>query len=181
MKLTTILSVALASSSLLFTACDKKAEGGAASGSSSSSSSSGGGATSEKDALEAFKKQAAEIKDFADKNKPDGANPAAGMALIGQMVDKMKALKTDGLPADLKQAVADMNVALGKMNDVIKDLPKDAEGFQKAIMEKATKDPAFVQKFQTDMAKIGEEVKTAGEKLKEASKKHGIDFDIDQK
>lgn len=171
---------ALASSTLIFTACDKKPEGGGASG-GSSSSSSGGGAASEKDALEAFKKQAAEIKDFADKNKPDGANPAAGMALIGQMVDKMKALKTDGLPADLKQAVADMNVALGKMNDVIKDLPKDAEGFQKAIMEKATKDPSFVQKFQGDMAKIGEEVKTAGEKLKEVSKKHGIDFDIDQK
>jgi len=133
---------------------------------------------SEKDALATYKTEALAIKEWSKKNEPDANNPVAGMALIGQMVDKMKAMKTAGLPADLKAAHEKMVATMGKMADAIKDFPKDAEGFQKYMIEKATADPAFGTKFQAQMAELGKEAEASGEALKAAGKKYDIDLDL---
>ena len=139
------------------------------------------GKMDEKAALAAFKAQAVALKEWALKNEPDKTNPAAAIGMIGQMIEKLKGLKTDGLPADLKTAVNNMIAATGKMADVTKDFPKDQEGFMKFMTEKATADPTFGQKFGEQMSAIGKEVETAGNALKEAGKKYGIDLDIDKK
>lgn len=175
MKLTSLLTIALAASSLVFTACDKKEGGG------TTSSGGGGAAVSEADAIARIKKQATEIKEWADKNKPAADNPMAGLAMIDTMVAKMKAVDTSGAPADLKKAIDDMNAVLAKMAAIVKDLPKDAAAMQTYIMDKAKADPGFMTKFQADMESVGKEMETAGNNLKEVSKKHGIDFDIDKK
>lgn len=182
MKITSLLTTALAASAILFTACDKK-EGGSTSGGGSSSSgggstSGGGGATSEKAALETYKTEALAIKTWSEGQKADASNPVAGMALLGQMADKMKGMKTAGLPADLKSAHEKMVGVVQKMADAVKDFPKDAEGFQKFMIEKATADPAFGTKFQEQMQTLGKDMEAAGEELKAAGKKYNIDLDM---
>jgi hypothetical protein len=181
MKLTPLLTAAFAASAILFTACDKKPEDTKAGTAGASGTATSGGAVSETDALATYKADALAIKEWSEKNEPDAANPVGGIAMIGQMVDKMKAMRTAGLPADLKAAHEKMVAAMGKMQDATKDFPKDAAGFQKFMIEKATADPQFGEKFQTEMGTIAKEVEAAGEALKTAGTKHGLDLDMKPK
>jgi len=178
-----ILILTAAAAGMALPAC-KKDEAESKSGDAGKTGGTTGGATAgsgkidEKAALEVFKAQALAMKAWAEKNEPDKTNPAAGMAMIGQMVEQMKGLKTEGLPADLKTAVANMVTAMGKMEDAIKDFPKDPEGFMKFMTEKATADPEFGTKFQAKMETVGKEVEAAGKALKEAGDKYGLDLDM---
>lgn len=173
------LLLILAAAGLALPSCDKEKSSGPGGGSGTSGGTSGATSTrSEKTALEEFKADAIKIKQWQDTNKPDASDPMGGMAMIGQAAEKMKAVRTDGLPADLKDAYSKFLTAIGKMQDVIKDFPKDQAGFMKFMTEKAQADPEFGTKFQQKMETIGKEVETAGNHLKETGKKYGIDLDM---
>lgn len=165
MKKTPVLAVILAASSLIFTACDKKPAAG------DGGKASGGGAVSEKDAIESFKKEILEVKAMTDKEKAAAeADPIASMGKMKEVMARVKAIKTDGLPADLKEA---FTTAMGKMSalvDVFKDLPEKKED-QMAWMMKLGTDPTFQEKMKT----LTEEGDAAFEKLKEIGKKYGIE------
>ena len=160
MKLTRILTTACAASALLFTSCDKD------------TGTSGGGARSEKEALADFKKSADELNAMT-KEDPAPTDPMAGMVKMKAIMAKVKAINTDGLPADLKEAFINFRNKLSEMADVVKDMPEKAED-RLAWAQKMMADPALGQKMDT----LGQEVATLGEKMGEVAKKYGIDADV---
>ncbi|HEX2748247.1 MAG TPA: hypothetical protein VHM91_09645 [Verrucomicrobiales bacterium] len=126
-------------------------------------------AVSEEAALASFKKGAEEIK--AMQKSGDKTDPLARLTLIKPMLAKMKAIKTEGLPADLKTAWEEMMVKTEEMAAIFKDMPEKAEEI-KAWAQKTFSDPEVSKKLQ----KIGTEGKAAGKKMKEAAKKYGIEI-----
>ena len=159
MKLSRIITPVCASAALFFTACDKKESAG---------SGAAGGAVSEKAALDAFKKSAEELNALT-KEEPN-ADPMAGMAKMKTVMARVNAIKTDGLPADLKEAFTGFRSKLSEMVGLLKDMPEKKEDML-AWAQKMAADPALGAK----MAAIGQEVGVLGEKLSEVAKKHGID------
>ncbi len=94
----------------------------------------------------------------------------AGMAKMKTVMARVNAIKTDGLPADLKEAFTGFRSKLSEMVDLLKDMPEKKEDML-AWAQKMAADPALGAK----MAAIGQEVGVLGEKLSEVAKKHGID------
>ncbi len=151
MKLTHILPAIIATAIFTFTGCNK--------------------APDEKTALANFK---ADVEGFAkwadEKGKAAKSDPAAGMKMMGELVDKLKAIKTDGLPADLKGAWGEFSGVLGEMADIFKgvklDKPDDAmkvmgdlmpkitavQGKLEPVMKKLTE---VGKKYELDMTKVG--------------------------
>lgn len=164
MKLTTLLTSACAATAILLTACDDKPAAGAAS--SGSPAASGGGAVSEKDALDAFKKASVEINALIKEGKAAG-DPVSGLPKMQAAIEKMKAIKTDGLPADLKESFSGAREGMESMLSKFKDLPKDPAELG-AFMQKLMTDPAT--------AKLMETGKAASEKFKEVATKYGIEI-----
>lgn len=168
MKLTPFITAALAASAILITSCDKPKDDKAG----DAKSSSGGAAVSEKDALAGFKKAAEELNALT---KEDAANPDP-MGKMGKMkavLAKVKAIKTDGLPADLKDAFTAFRGKLTEMGDLLKDMPEKKEDML-AWAQKLGTDPELGKK----MGAIGGELGQLGEKFAEIAKKHGIDAQI---
>lgn len=120
----------------------------------------------EMEALEAYtKQQEAALKE----------NPMGGIAMIRNMISKIKAVKTDGLPDDLKAGFGDFVTAISKVGDIFKDWPEKPEEMMAFIQKKATDDPKFMEAFGEKMAGIEQEMKPAIEKLDALGKKYGLD------
>src|SRR5688572_1095906 len=136
-------------------ACDKDK----AAGKASAGGGDGGANVGEKAALDAFKADVKAIKDWTEKNQPD--NPAAGMAMVAEMATKLKAVRTQGLPADLNAAFQKMLAVMDKVQAALKEMPTDAT-------------PPDAS-FQAKMEAIDKEGDAAAEELKTVGKKYGLD------
>ena len=150
MKITHIIPLIIAAACFAFTGCNK--------------------APDEKTAIANFK---AEIegttKWMEEKQKAAGADPMAGIAMMGEMVNKFKAIKTDGLPADLKAAWSEMTAVVSELGDVFKGLPK--------------LDPAKPEEMGKAMESVGPKMMAVmakgdpiAKKLEEVGKKYGLDM-----
>lgn len=108
----------------------------------------------EKTALATFKTEVETVGTWIEeKQKSVAADPAAGMAMVGEIVGKLKAVKTDGLPADLKGGWGEMNAVLGEMGDVFKGMPK-MMAIQAKLEPVAKKLQEIGKKYDLDMAKV---------------------------
>jgi hypothetical protein len=128
-------------------------------------------ATNEKAAFENFKKEAGEVAKWAEakmKEAQAGAagNPLGSMTAMGEVFDKLRAIKTDGLPADFKGAWGEMGDVFGEMSTIVKGIkiekPEDA---LKVMTE-------LGPKMQAVQAKI----EPVSKKFEEIAKKYGIDM-----
>lgn len=128
-------------------------------------------ARDEKTALEEFKKDVAAMKTWADeKEKTFGTDPLAKLHAIGEMVEKIKGINTDGLPADLKDA---WTAVLGNFTQVATlaaTLPNDPAEVQKKLA-----DPETQKAFGTQMMTIQKDMVPNMAKLKAAADKYGIE------
>ena len=126
--------------------------------------------SNEKAALANFKTEVEGVTKWAEeKTKAASTDPTASMAVVPEIVAKFKAIKTDGLPADLKTAWADMNVVLGEMADLFKGMPKiDAS--------KPEETGKAMQDFMPKMMAIQGKMDPVGKKLDEVGKKYGLDM-----
>ena len=93
----------------------------------------------------------------------------AGMTAMGEMIGKFKAVKTDGLPADIKGAWGEMTAVFGELGDIFKALPVDKAGDQEAMMKAMGE---LLRKLIAMQSKI----EPAAKKLEELGKKYGIDL-----
>lgn len=172
MKLTPFITAAFAASALLFISCEKK------SGDASSSGGNGGGAAvSEKDALEAFKRTAMDLK-TESKAMKEGGDPMSMMSQAKAMFGKLVAMKSDGLPADLKAALTTAQAKLSTATAALKDLPNNADEL-KALVAKAATDPTVAEKLTKAgeaFGKIMQEADPLMKKLAEVAKKYNIDL-----
>lgn len=123
----------------------------------------------EKAAIENLRKEIASIATWAKKNEEDmQVDLLLLMKLSSQIGDKMKAVKTDGVPADLKTAWSDTAAAFGEMGELLKSVSgiEKAEDISKAMGELAPK-------LQAVSAKVDPAVK----KLEEVGKKYGLNLE----
>ncbi len=128
-------------------------------------------ARDEKTAIEEFKKDVASLKAWADeKEKSFEGDPLAPLRAIGEMVEKFKAVNTEGLPADLKEPWVAAAAVFGKVATMAAQIPKD-----QAEAAKKLEDPAFQKEFMGQMMDLQKEMLPTVEKLKAAAKKYGIE------
>src|SRR4051812_40262230 len=97
MKLRHLIAPTVAACALAFSGCSKST-------------------ADEQAAVESFKKEAESMNSWVkDKEKEDGKNPIAGMAVMKEFAGKLKPMRTENLPADLREAWADAAGKFGKM------------------------------------------------------------------
>ncbi len=165
MKLHLLTSLVLATSSLAIAAGDN-----AAPGANAAPAAAAPVTAEEKAALSNFKTQIDEAsKWIEEKQKGSPADPAAGIAMVTKIIAKLKSIKGDGLPADLKGAWGEMTVVLGEMGEVFKGMPK----FDGAKPEESQK---VMQEFLPKMMAIQGKIEPIGKKLKELGTKYGIEM-----
>jgi hypothetical protein len=133
-------------------------------------------AATEKEAIAAFKSDIEKLDAEAKAKQGQLAtDPAAGVTMVRTMCKRLRAVRTDGLPADLKSAYTDLVAALGKFEKVFEGFPETGAEFQAFLQQKVTTDPNFLQKFQTDLAAATADVQPKMKKLDETGKKYGIE------
>lgn len=153
---------------LAFTACDKKTTD-RASGKPADPAPKPA-AVSEKIAIANFKAEVEAVGTWIEEKRDSiGNNRAAGMAMVGEIIGKLKVVRTDGLPAELKAAWGEMNAALAEMAGVLKDMPKiDAS--------KPEEMGKLMQDFLPKMMAIQAKVEPVAKKLQEAGMKYDLDM-----
>jgi len=161
LRTTALLAIAIP---FAFTACDKKTADG------STGDSAKPAAVDEKTAIANFKSEVENVgKWIEEKQKATAADPAAGMAMVGDIVGKLKGIKTDGLPADLKGAWGEMGVVLGEMGDVFKNMPKPDPANPQAAGK-------VMGEFLPKIMAIQAKVEPVAKKLQDIGTKYGLDM-----
>ena len=82
-------------------------------------------------------------------------------------LEKMKAIKTEELPADLKESFTASMAGMGEMLTLFKGMPSDPAEIG-PFMQKLMADPKI--------AKLGETSKAATAKFKEIAAKYGVEI-----
>ena len=127
-------------------------------------------------ALDGFKKEMTALEAFIKEQEAGlKTNPMAGIAMIRNIIGKLKAVKTDGLPDDLKSGYMEFVVAISKMGEIFKDWPEKAEEMQAFIVKKIGEDPKYMDNFGEKMAALEKDMQPATQKLDELGKKYGLD------
>lgn len=102
-------------------------------------------------------------------------NPMGGLVLIRSVVEKIKLVKTDALPADLKEGWAGFAKAMGKFGDLFNGWPEKAADVEAFVAKKIEADPKFAEELETKIAAIDKELEPAIAKLDELGKKYGLE------
>ena len=127
-------------------------------------------------ALDGFKKEMTALE--ASIKKQEAAlkgNPMGGIAMLRGIISTLKAVKTDGLPDDLKLGYMEFVVAISKMGEVFKDWPDKPEEMQAFIVKKIGEDPKYMDAFAVKMTALEKEIQPASAKLEAIGKKYGLD------
>jgi hypothetical protein len=128
------------------------------------------------EALDGFKKEMTALEGFIKEQEAGlKTNPMAGIAMIRNIVGKLKAVKTDGLPADLKDGFTEFITAISKMGDMFVGWPEKAEDMQAFIVKKIGEDPKYMDSFGQKMAALEKDMQPATAKLDALGKKYGLD------
>ena len=128
-------------------------------------------------ALDGFKKEMTSLEAYVKEQEAGlKTNPMAGIAMIRNIVAKLQAIKTDGLPDDLKTGYSEFVTAISKMGDLFKGWPEKAEDMQAFIVKKLGEDPKYMDVFGEKMAALEKEMQPAVTKLDELGKKYGLDM-----
>jgi hypothetical protein len=129
------------------------------------------------EALDGFKKQMTGLEAYVKEQEAGlKTNPMAGIAMIRNIVTKLQAIKTDGLPADLQTGYTEFVTAISKMGDMFKSWPEKAEDMQAFIVKKIGEDPKYMDAFGEKMAALEKAMQPAVAKLDELGKKYGLDM-----
>lgn len=108
---------------------------------------------------------------------------------LNDLNDKLKILKTDGLPADLKDGVEQLRAGIAEMVIHIEEIPIPADiwsGGEEAIgawfIEKSAEDPDFGEEFgesmrdwAATMEELGKEMEDTGNNIGEIFAKYGME------
>jgi hypothetical protein len=133
-------------------------------------------AQEDKAALEVFKKEMQSIEAYTKEQEAAiKENPMGGIAMIRNIVTKLKGVKTEGLPADLKEGYGEFVVIISKMGDLFVGWPEKAEEMQAFIVKKMGDDPKFMDTFGEKMAALEKEMEPAIKKLDGLGKKYGFE------
>jgi hypothetical protein len=128
----------------------------------------------EQAAIEQFKKDTDGIGQWmSERQKSAFANPMAGVAMMKELVGKLRSMKTEDLPDDLKQAYGDFLTQLGKMEAVVGELGAELGGDTAAIMKNVA-NPQKLRDVATRMKAINAEMQPVAARLKDVATKYGV-------
>ena len=162
MKLTSFIPLIIATACFAGADTDKKPDG-------AGSTTAVPASADEKTAIANFKGEVeSTAKWIEEKQKTAGGDPAAGIAMIGEIVAKFKGIKTDGLPEDLKAAWADMTGLMTDFGVIFKDVKIDA-----SKPDEATK---ALGEIMPKIMAIQTKAEPIAKKLEEVGKKYGLDL-----
>ena len=128
------------------------------------------------EALDTFKKDMAILE--ASIKKQEAAlkdNPMGNIAVFRSAIGGLKASKTDGLPADLKEGFAEFVAVMSKMGDIFIGWPEKPEEMQQYLLKKMVEDPESMEAIGAKLKAIVKEVEPAVVKLEALGKKYGIE------
>ncbi len=129
------------------------------------------------EALDGFKKEMTGLEAYVKEQEAGlKTNPMAGIAMIRGIVGKLKSIKTDGIPADLKTGYMEFVIAISKMGDLFQGWPEKPEEMQPFIVKKIGEDPKFMESFGAKMAGLEKDMQPAIAKLDDLGKKYGLDM-----
>ncbi len=163
MKLLRTIALISATACIVLTGCEKKP-----STVESSNPPPPPKVVDEKTALANFKTEVETVGKWIEEKQKTASDPASGMAVMGEVIAKLKAIKTDGLPADLKGAWNEMASVLSEMGEIFKAFPAKGakpEDAMKAMGEVMPKMMAAEQKMEP-----------IAKKLQELGTKYGLDM-----
>ncbi len=127
-----------------------------------------------KEAVEAFRGEVLAVRDWLrERTKGSGGNPLALAGSLKGLGEKVKGIRTDKLPPELREAFGDLGEAFGDAGSVLKDVPTKADEMLPFIL-KSAQDPEFLAKVQRVLVTGNE----AAARLRETGKKYGIE-DLD--
>ncbi|MFP6882819.1 MAG: hypothetical protein VCA40_00185 [Roseibacillus sp.] len=128
------------------------------------------------------------LKRMENQEEGRGQNPLAMLDMfrdLNDLNDKLKTVKMEGLPADLKEpaeqfrdVTADMTIHLEEMPIPLDILTGGQEAVGPWFAEKIAEDPLFLQSMQDwgqTMGELGGEMEEAGTDMEKAFAKYGID------
>ena len=126
--------------------------------------------------LAGFKKEMTGLEAYVKEQEAGlKTNPMAGISMIRNIVTKLQAIKTDGLPADLKTGYTEFVTAISKMGDMFTGWPEKAEDMQAFIVKKIGEDPKYMDSFGEKMAALEKDMAPAVAKLDALGKKYGLE------
>jgi hypothetical protein len=128
-------------------------------------------------AVEAFKAEMAAVAKLSEKVERETSveDPASGVRGLRTLLARLRKVRTDALPEDLKGAYIDFVAEMGKMERVFAGWPETAAEFTKFVRENVARDAKFVEKLTPRLAAIEKELAPVSERLDELGKKYGID------
>jgi hypothetical protein len=128
------------------------------------------------------------LKRMENQEEGRGQNPLAMLDMfrdLNDLNDKLKTVKMEGLPADLKETVEQFRDATADTTTHLEEMPIPLDiltGGQEAVgpwfAEKISEDPLFLQSMQDwgqTMGELGGEMEEAGTDMEKAFAKYGID------
>ena len=125
-------------------------------------------------AMTEFKSDIAAIRALGIKLSEEGkCNPVAGMRMMKLTTAKLAAVRTDGLPEDLRNAYDRMARFWTATGEVYSDMPEEDAAVE-AWARKKFSDPKFAEKFKPIM----EEGRAAGAELTRVTKKYNIELEL---
>jgi len=129
----------------------------------------------EQAAIEQFKKDTDGIGQWmSERQKSAFANPMAGVAMMKELVGKLRSIKSEDLPDDLKQAYGDFLTQLGKVEGVMGELAAELGGDAAEMMKNVAANPQKFQSVATRMKAINAEMQPVLSRLKEVATKYGV-------
>ena len=126
---------------------------------------------SEQAAVDRFKADLAEISKWRLKRAAENKNDAALGAILGmELIAKVKAVNSDGLPTDLKSAWVEFIAKVSKFERVVKELG----GNPADIVEKKAANPYKFEQLKQELNGVALEVIGSSGALNSVALKHGI-------
>lgn len=126
-------------------------------------------------ALDAFMKtmRAHDIasEEFAAKAR---TMPGGGLLLIRTVATRVQAIKTDGLPADLRAAFREYADCAQAVSDVFKDWPEKAEDVPAFVRGKLAENPNFLKDGEAKNASAMKALNASIANLDKVGKTHGL-------
>ncbi len=132
----------------------------------------------ERAAIKIYAADTRALHEWMEKNKPDEGNPAAFLAIMDESQTRMRAIKTAGLPTDLKAAFEKTVASAEKIFDLFREVPRDDAGFVEYFREKAKSDPGFKENFEKAFGDAQKEGDEANAELTVVSGKYGITVNV---
>ena len=128
------------------------------------------------EALDGFKVEITSLEGYIQQQEAIlKTDPMAGINMIRGIISRLYAVKTDRLPADLKQGFTEFVVSTARMGELFKDWPNRSEDMQSFIAKKIGADPKYMETFDAKMKAIEIDMQPATKKLDELGRKYGID------